>query len=410
MTQQTNYPTASTTSAADTPIAKLHLDVVGGIAGDMFIAACCDAFPHLKEKVKNSVDPIVRISNCDIGFEESVSSSIRGYRFHVKEPQSRPEKRTYVALCELVSSLALEQSITDIALHLLKIIGVAEARIHNHSLETVHFHELSDWDSLIDVVAAATILNEFQWVQWSISKLPLGAGLVKTQHGLMPIPAPATAEILKDFEFFDDGIEGERITPTGAAILRYIKDKMAIAENRPSRLAHTGYGLGTKTFRGLPNILRVLSFDAPEQSDNTIINDTVAVIEFEIDDMTGEEIGCAVDKLRDYSGVLDVLFYRANGKKSRDFTCFRVLANTDNFNDVVNQCFLQTSTIGLRHRTVSRSFLKRELSADNHYGAYKTVTRPDASQTVKAEHDAIENEPSLHERRQKKQLIESLKL
>ena len=138
-------------------------------------------------------------------------------------------KHRIVLYVSVYSNSALNEEITNLAIELLTILGKAEAKIHAKNLTDVHFHELADWDSLMDVVASAVIINALANSSWSISKLPLGDGLVQTQHGLIPVPAPATAEILTGFEFFDDGVKGERITPTGAAILSLLRDKKFIS-------------------------------------------------------------------------------------------------------------------------------------------------------------------------------------
>ena len=256
----------------------------------------------------------------------------------------------------------------------------------------------------MDVVASATILDALSLSSWSISKLPLGGGLLKTQHGLIPAPAPATAEILTGFEFFDDGIQGERITPTGAAILRYLSDNGLLTKPQQGHLQATGYGLGTKVFPGMPNILRAMSFDTLKNTSEQ--QSTVVLIEFDVDDMTSEELALSVDLIRGYSGVVDVVVQSARGKKNRAVELIRILASTDNYQQIIDYCFVQTTTIGLRYRFETRRFLQRELH-DIDGDAYKRVTRPDGSQTIKIEHDQLTSLSTLNERRNKKNKIES---
>ena len=228
--------------------------------------------------------------------------------------------------------------------------------------------------------------------------------MIKTQHGLIPAPAPATAEILTGFEFFDDGIKGERITPTGAAILRYLYDKGLLTQPHQGVLQTTGYGLGTKVFLGMPNILRSMLFDT-QQSINEQ-QSTVVLIEFDVDDMTSEELALSVDLLREYKGVVDVVVHTARGKKNRAVELIRILASTDNYENVIDYCFVQTSTIGLRYRFETRRYLKRELH-DIDGDKYKSVTRPDGNKSIKIEHDQLVSFSTLHERRMKKNKIES---
>jgi uncharacterized protein (DUF111 family) len=217
----------------------IHLDIVGGIAGDMFIATMLDMFDDLQTKVLTSIAKVLPEEAGKPVLFKGLNAGISGLRFELKTPRTElhvvhehshghsnehihdHHHTTYQYLCQLLNESSLKDDVTQVAIDLLTIIAKAEATIHDKTLDDVHFHELADWDSLMDVVASAVILHELAESSWSISKLPLGGGLVNTQHGLIPVPAPATAEILTGFEFFDDGIQGERITPTGAAILRY---------------------------------------------------------------------------------------------------------------------------------------------------------------------------------------------
>jgi len=163
----------------------------------------------------------------------------------------------------------------------------------------VQFHEIADWDSLMDVVAAGSLAAALEKATFSVSELPRGSGLVRTRHGLLPVPAPATAALLVGFRWRDDGIGGERVTPTGAAVLRHLVG-LQFAERRPApgRLAAIGTGAGTRDLPGMPNVLRVLVLEANEIVEAV----AVAILSFDIDDMTGEEIGVATTRLRPLPG------------------------------------------------------------------------------------------------------------
>ena len=391
----------------------IHLDIVGGIAGDMFISAMLDTFKEFQSEVLNSVTAVLPEDAGSAELSQGINSGISGLRFQLK-PQTKEhhvhhhehthQHTTYKYLCEFLRKSSLDVDVIQVSIELLTIIAKAEAKIHGKTLDDVHFHELADWDSVMDVVASATILCALSLSSWSISKLPLGGGLVKTQHGLIPVPAPATAEILTGFEFFDDGIQGERITPTGAAILRYLSDKKLLTQPQQGQLKNTGYGLGTKVFPGMPNILRALLFDTQKSMNEQ--QSTLVLIEFDVDDMTSEELALSLDLLRVYKGVVDVVAQTARGKKNRAVELIRIMASTDNYQNVIEYCFLQTSTIGLRYRFETRRYLKRELH-DIDGDVYKSVTRPDGSKTIKIEHDQLTSLPTLYERRMKKNNIES---
>lgn len=391
----------------------VHLDIVGGIAGDMFIAAMLDTFDDIQTDVLESVAKVLPEEAGSVVLSQGINEGICGLRFYLTSPdkvktdhhhEHTHHHTTYQYLCKLLRQSSLNLNVINTAIDLLTIIATAEAKIHGKTLEDVHFHELADWDSVMDVVASACILNALSQTSWSISKLPLGGGLIKSQHGLIPAPAPATAEILTGFEFFDDGIQGERITPTGAAVLRYLSDKGLLTQPHQGVLQTTGYGLGTKVFSGMPNILRAMSFDKQKRTNEQ--QSTVVLIEFDVDDMTSEELALSVDLLREYKGVVDVVVQSARGKKNRAVELVRILASTDNYKKVIEYCFVQTTTIGLRFRFETRRFLTRELH-DLDGDTYKTVERPDGTKTKKIENDKLTSLATLQLRRLKKNDIES---
>ena len=264
-------------------------------------------------------------------------------------------------------------------------------------LAAVHFHEIADWDSLADVVAAGSIAATLGDATWSVSDLPRGGGRVRTRHGLMPVPAPATALLLAGFRLIDDGVSGERVTPTGAAILAHLVDP----ETRPpagARLLSSGLGAGTRQLPVMPNIVRAMVHDLAARP----ANDIVAVIAFDVDDMTGEEIGQAAERLRAATGVLDLALSQHLGKKSRPLTGFRLLVEPAHREAVIDLCLVETSTIGLRWHEAQRRVLPRHAGlVDGPDGSLrlKSVTRPDGSVTAKVEADDLGSLDGLAARR-----------
>ena len=305
------------------------------------------------------------------------------------------EAGTYRDLRARIAAASLAPGTAEHALAILTVLAEAEGHIHGVKVEAVHFHEIADWDSLMDVVAAGSVVAALADVSWSVSDLPRGGGLVRTRHGLMPTPAPATAHILKDFTFRDDGIAGERVTPTGAAILRHLCGKPGEAAGR---LLAEGTGAGARNLPGMPNVLRALVFAVvPEK-----IAMTVAVVSFDIDVMTGEEIGEAADRLRRVPGVLDLVVVAAFGKKGRPLQAVRLLVRPDAVNAVADQCFLETSTIGLRWHVEQRRVLPRAQCAverDLATVRLKKVVRPGNEVTMKAESDDLAGRPLASRRR-----------
>lgn len=392
----------------------IHLDAVGGIAGDMFVAAMLDAFPELGERV---FADLAKVLPADAGrplLAEGSSGAVRCLRFGLEaaEPHGHHHGHShhhghdhhhhtrYRDLVARIERAGLSGETAAQAGGILRHIAEAEAHIHNVSLDEVHFHELADWDSLMDVVAAGSIAAALAGSRWSVSELPRGGGMVRTQHGLLPVPAPATAEILKGFAWRDDGVSGERVTPTGAAILRHLAAGSGKAEGR---LAASGTGAGTRDLPGMPNILRVLAF-VPA----AVGHDRVAVLSFDIDDMTGEEIGVAADRLRALDGVRDLAIATLIGKKGRPLQSFRLLVAPEALDGVKERCLAETSTIGLRWHHEERDMLERRGDTVRDGGKavrVKRVVRP-GGPTAKVESDDLASLDSLTERRAVKERLE----
>ncbi|MEF2074273.1 LarC family nickel insertion protein [Consotaella aegiceratis] len=319
-------------------------------------------------------------------------------------PHHGPSSR-FPDLCARIRQVNLHAGTAERAIAILTRLAEAESRMHGVPLSEVHFHEIADWDSLMDVVAAGSIAAALDGARWSVSDLPRGNGLVRTQHGLLPVPAPATAAILEGFSWRDDGIGGERVTPTGAAIVAHLVDPLASRAGAGGRMAASGMGAGTRTLPGMPNILRVLAFAAEAAP----ADEEVFVLSFDIDDMTGEEIGVATERLRDLPGVIDLTIGQRAGKKSRPVVDFRLLVAADALSAVKDACFAETSTLGLRWRREVRACLRRRADAVDVEGAAirrKHVARPFGGETVKAESDDLAKGEGLAHRRRLKALAE----
>jgi hypothetical protein len=240
------------------PARHVHLDAVGGIAGDMFVAALLDAFPALAEQVLAEIDRVLPAGLSRPRLEIGASQGLRVRRL-VSEPYpagagpvptgAYPELRRVLAQAELAPAT------TRHGLAILHVLAEAEARVHGVPIEAVHFHELADWDAVLDVVAAGSIAGRLEDATWSVSDLPLGSDTVPTQHGRLPVPAPATLAILEGFAWRDDGIGGERVTPTGAAILRHLlpgggPSRRAAGLAEPLARARARAGSGRERRRG----------------------------------------------------------------------------------------------------------------------------------------------------------------
>ena len=227
---------------------------------------------------------------------------------------------------------------------------------------------------------------------WSIGPLPLGSGRVSTEHGPLPVPAPATTLLLQGFPVIDDGIGGERVTPTGAAIARSLEPTPR-PDARALEISHSGTGFGSKTLPGIANALRILAFrDARTPEIRNTSTETTGVIRFEIDDQTPEDLAIGLKHLTDMEAVRDVKQWPVYGKKGRMATAVQVLCDEKALDAVGQMCFLETTTIGLRHRIEERTVLNRTSGSVLVNGIpvqVKEVIRPGGYRTVKAEADSI---------------------
>lgn len=374
----------------------IHLDAVGGVAGDMFIAAMLDAFPDLRDGMLAAIRAAGLPPEVHVGLAEHQDHALTGLRFRVIEPRvaellvaaHHHPHTPFADIRAHLQACALTPAVGTRAIGIFSLLAEAEAKVHGKTVDTVSFHELGEWDSIADIVGAAYLIDAVAST-WSVSTLPLGRGRVKTAHGMLPIPTPATVLLLEGFEFADDGLEGERVTPTGAAILRHLGCTQA-ASRRSRRLLRTGIGFGTRTFPGVSNVLRVLTFEEAREHRG---GDEVAQVQFEVDDQTPEDLAIALDKLRSHPSVLDVLQTPAFGKKGRMTMHIQLLTEVADMEGVFDACFSETTTIGLRYQVMQRRKLARAsttVEAAGRQMRVKVAERP-GRKTAKVEADDLLN-------------------
>lgn len=288
-------------------------------------------------------------------------------------------------------SSGLDKAVLDHAIGIFSVLADAEGRVHGVPADAVAFHEVGAADSIADIVAAAVLIDMIGTASWSVSALPLGAGRIHTAHGIMPVPAPATVLLLDGFDMLDDGIPGERVTPTGAAILRYLKDTGMFANRPNGRLVGSGVGFGTKTLPGTSNCVRVLLIEEAPTAEPGNAHRSLGVIAFEVDDQSGEDLAAGLDRIRAVDGVHDIVQMAAIGKKGRMAVHVQVLAAPAALAEVTAACFRETTTIGLRTHLVEGRALRRRVAHTVVEGKpvdVKLVERPDG-RTGKAESDHL---------------------
>jgi hypothetical protein len=382
-----------------------HLEPVGGIAGDMFAAAMLDRHRDWQSELAAAVADSALADGLAVRTVRYTDGLLTGHRFLVTEPAAAAYRdphshRHWSEIRELLLGSLLAEPVLRRAIAIFELLAQAEAEVHGREADAVAFHEVGAWDSIADIVAAAWLIERSGATSWSCSSIPLGRGRVSSAHGQLPVPAPATAALLQGFPVFDDGLDGERVTPTGAAILRHLAPEFG-PQRSPRVLVGQGYGFGTKRFPGLSNVLRISLFDdKPGGADAA----PIGVCEFEVDDQTPEDLAVAIDRLRELPGILDVVQATVLGKKGRVTAQLRVLARLAQIDAVIDRCLIETTTLGVRWFQVNRRTLAREVSNHSVSGAavrVKRARRPDATITRKAEMDDLADAAGGHAGRER---------
>ncbi|MCA1733026.1 MAG: nickel pincer cofactor biosynthesis protein LarC, partial [Acidobacteria bacterium] len=288
-----------------------------------------------------------------IRVERGVRAGIPGTRFIVEvgaeEKQAHRNLRDFE---RIVGGHGLEPQVERRALSMFRRICEAEAKIHAKPVEQIHLHEVGGLDSIVDIVGAAVALHALAPDRVVASAVHVGSGRVDTRHGSIPIPAPATAELLRGAPIFQLDLRGEFCTPTGALILSEYAD--AFGPQPPMRLDRIGYGLGTREVPKFPNAVRALLGESLESEPAGVLS-----IEFNVDDASAEILGFAMERLYE-EGALEVTFQQLQMKKNRAGTLVRVLCRPDRKDALLGTIFRETTTIGVRFHAMQRVELPRE--------------------------------------------------
>lgn len=356
----------------------IYFDPVMGISGDMATSALIDAgcpFPVVMDLLQQ-----IPVELPSITAEKKRKGAIEGTYLRIGESHAHFSVNE---MRRIIGGLRAEDRVKADALAILEIIVEAESKAHGVPKEEVHFHEISHIDTLIDILSVAGAMAHFGVEKVFSGPAPHGRGLIKTAHGIMPNPPPATAHILSDFHcvFVDE--EQELTTPTGAAILKhYVKGR-----ERPSfTMVNHGYGFGTRETEK-PNVLRVFVGESADFA----IDEEVWIIEADMDDPETEYIGAIADRLRD-AGALDVLCFPVQMKKGRMGIRLSVIAAAATLATLTHKVLRETSTFGVRFRPEFRRVLHRkEEVRDTSFGPVRVKTGYDARGTAIKSHVEFED-------------------
>jgi pyridinium-3,5-bisthiocarboxylic acid mononucleotide nickel chelatase len=329
----------------------LYIDAFSGISGDMFLGAL----------IATGLDVAIvqdEIGRLDIGAELSVKrvkrNGIEAVSISVVSGHREETEREYGAIKKLIESRMSPGYARDTALKIFGLLAHAEGRVHGRNADHVHFHEVGAVDSIVDIVGAAVGLAALEPIRVVSSPLPMGRGFVTTRHGVLPLPAPATVELLSGVPVSDAGIEEELVTPTGAAIVKTVATSFSGIP--PMIIERSGYGAGDRQFPDRPNLLRLIIGRPSAEA----VADEVEVITTHIDDMNPQFYEYVMDRLFAL-GALDAVLMPVIMKKGRPATALVVIAPVSGCATIIDAILSETTSIGLRVHRERRVKLERRL-------------------------------------------------
>jgi uncharacterized protein (TIGR00299 family) protein len=326
-----------------------YLDCFSGISGDMLLGALVDAglsMQTLREDLAK-----LPLSGYEVTAEQVTKAGITGTQVQVKAGHEHAH-RGLDDILEIIGMAELPAEVTGPARRAFERLAEAEARVHGHSVEEVHFHEVGAVDAIVDIVGAFCGLYRLGIEEVYASPLPLGGGWVDTEHGRLPVPAPATVELLRGVPSYGGPVEAELVTPTGATIVTTAAKEFGLMP--PMTIKAIGWGAGHKDLSH-PNMLRVFLGEPAVRPREQHLS----VIETNIDDMNPELFGHVMEALFE-AGALDVYYTPIVMKKSRPATLVSVLTETPLVDTLSEILFRETTTLGVRVSEVARRCLERE--------------------------------------------------
>lgn len=345
----------------------LYFDCSMGAAGDMLTSALIDLFED-KQSILDQLNSF-GIEDVKYELEESEKCGIKGSHIrvyvhgeeehehhHNHEHEHTHHHHYHLSDIEhIVSELNISDKVKRDVINVYSIIANAESSVHGISVNEIHFHEVGNKDAIADVTAVCYLIDKLGVDSIFASPVHVGSGTVKCAHGILPVPAPATALILNDVPMYGGRIQGELCTPTGAALLKYFVKNFG--DMPVLKTTAIGYGMGNKDFE-VANCIRAML----AQTDDSI--NRMVEFTFNVDDMTGEQQGCAINKILE-AGAVDVYMTPIYMKKNRPGTLFTVTCSQDVKEEVLKTIFKYTTTIGLKETIKNRYILNRSTKTIN---------------------------------------------
>ncbi len=341
-----------------------YLDTIAGIAGDMTLAAFVSAglpIDELSAELKK-----LPLTGFEIIGKHVLRNSISAVHIEVVISHTPHYHRHLKDINALIDASSLSDRVKEVSKSIFHVIGEAEAKVHNSTLEKIHFHEVGALDSIVDIVGTAICLEKFGIEAVYSSPVRLGSGgLIHTQHGVMPTPAPATIEILKSYPTVLTNIPEELTTPTGAGIVKALS--RGVMSDEVIKVLSIGYGAGTKEFAQVPNLLRVVIGEV----ESDIEQEQIVTVETNIDDMNPQIYPYLIEKLL-ASGAHDAYLVPIIMKKGRPGILLSVMVGSERLDTVTQIIYKHTTTIGVRIQKIDRTKLPRtHVNVSTSFGTIK---------------------------------------
>jgi uncharacterized protein (TIGR00299 family) protein len=338
-----------------------YFDAFSGIAGDMTVGALIDA----GAPAEGVIDALQSLgTNARFTVQRTKRAGIAASKFGVEtEPDTKHRHLPHIL--DVIARGNFSDRAKHNAASVFRRLGEAEAGVHGVAIEKVHFHEVGAIDSIADIVGACVALDLLGIDEVHASAINVGSGTARMEHGVLPIPAPATAALLKDKPIYSRGPEVELTTPTGAAIVAALA--RTVGRMPAMRIASIGYGAGDRDFKEQPNVLRALIGESARAEESTV----VSVIEANIDDSSPQVLGYALEKLME-AGALDASLSPLQMKKNRPGSLVRVIAKPEDQEKLAQIIFDETSTLGLRIHSAERRVEERRIVlVETQFGAVR---------------------------------------
>jgi pyridinium-3,5-bisthiocarboxylic acid mononucleotide nickel chelatase len=334
----------------------LRFDSVGGASGDMILASLC-ALGVSPYEIRSRLS-VLALDPFDILAEPAEDHGVHGLRVTVQCHQHAHAHRHYSDIRVMIGSSELPERVKHLSQETFRRLAVAEGAVHGVSPDEVHFHEVGAMDSIVDVIGSCIALDMLGVDAVCVSPLPMGSGVVQCAHGLLPIPAPATVELLRGSAVVQTAEPFETVTPTGAALLVTWTSVLRAAEpGAPATVGQCGHGIGHRRMLQRPNLLRATILESVAAGTE---GDECTVLECNIDDSSPELIGALAVRLME-AGALDVFTVPAQMKKQRPGSLLTALCRTELRDRLVDMIFAESTTFGIRERTTRRIVLPRRI-------------------------------------------------